>query len=242
MLALEEVSPEAIGERLGALRAGRALGVIVRGLVPAPALAATIDWIALHEIGLPRFEVAPGAHTLGCMLAPSQPLPVGPSLERYLDAASAIPVALIGGLHEALAALAGLPVAIPVAPDGRRYAPATLRIFASGAESPLHCDTYRELPCLTHLDSIADRQPHLSWYLTLVPPARGGDLVVVDRRHGEPSQGFAQATHYAIGAGDLVVFDAGRWFHQISRCEGERRTLGGFAAPSRDGRRLYAWG
>jgi hypothetical protein len=79
-------------------------------------------------------------------------------------------------------------------------------------------------------------------------PEAGGELSILSLRHGEPGavapeRSGAASRSYRIDAGDLVVFDGGRWFHRIETCRGPtpRRTYAGFAGLSRDGAILHAW-
>jgi hypothetical protein len=44
------------------------------------------------------------------------------------------------------------------------------------------------------------------------------------------------------GVGDLLVFDGGRHYHEVTRVAGRARwTLGGFLALGRDHRSIYFW-
>ena len=44
-------------------------------------------------------------------------------------------------------------------------------------------------------------------------------------------------------AGDMILFDGGRWFHKVDVVRGSatRWTIGGFLMFDRDGRRAYYW-
>ena len=241
-------SASAHAEIVDQIYAGRALGCIVRGLVTLEAATAAIA--RLHDAPRESIGGDGDAYVHGCMLAPTVRRPQGPELDEYLASAAAWHAPSIFGddvmanIHGVMSAIANHKrVRVPLAPDGRSYASATVRVFPDAAEVPIHCDTYRVMPGHQHLSTLTDARTQLSWYLPLSVPREGGQLAIYEARHGEPSPKLEHPELYTIGVGDLVVFDAGRYYHAITRIAGEpRRTLAGFARLSADGTCVYAWG
>jgi hypothetical protein len=237
--------------------AGTALGVVVRNVLDRDAVQRALDRLQRADASAPRSELVPRAYTLGIMLAPTAPRPDGPDFETYLRVSAGwSAVALLGAedhrrIDAALSALAGgRPVEVPTTPDGRSYAPATLRVFLDGGGAPAHCDTYPPLACHRHLDSIVDRATQISWYVPLSVPEAGGTLTIFSLAHGQPSAAAperalerSESVRYSISPGDLLVFDGGRRFHRVDVCSGPtpRRTFGGFAGLSQAHDRLYRW-
>jgi len=240
---------------------GRLHGLSIQGVVPPQEMAAAVR--RLDDLGLPRHGTIPGvdaAFSYGLMIAPTGDHPRGPDPELYLAAAGPAAAALQGLLappglvpllSRVLGLLSGLPAAVARAADGRTYLPASVRVFGDGWGAPLHCDTYMDSPTHAHLHQVTDRSTQLSWYLPMSLPEQGGELRIYDARHGEPGlvgddmAALAARPHVTVplSTGDMVLFDAGRWFHQIMPARGPtpRRTLGGFAALSADHRGLLFW-
>jgi hypothetical protein len=98
----------------------------------------------------------------------------------------------------------------------------------------------------------------MSFYVPLVIPQNGGELrlfhtnclkggdSLIKRFGGEEKarphfeeRGFQIV---APGVGDLLVFDGGRWYHDVTAITaGSRWTLGGFLAVTRDHQAVYYW-
>jgi hypothetical protein len=211
----------------------------------------------------------PQMRLLGSSLTPYVGFPDGPPLEHYLSVADAFR-GLVGPLFEAFGGLearvnallgalsGGLPVAPPLSADGRAYTPATVRQLPPGVGIPLHVGEsflqtggYRELAPRLRPDL------QLSWFFTLAPAAEGGELVVHDLTWGDPRTPWRQdrvvdedalverfpARRFKPGAGDLLIFNGGRYWHSVSPVGGAnpRYTLGGFIGFSRDMTRLWYW-
>ena len=224
---------------------GRLLGVTVRGAFDAAALdrAARVacDCLPARSLG------APGVTGLGLMLAPTAAAPLGPDFDGYLRAAAEDGPRLesIFSVRDRLAAtlgrLAGTTAEVPRHHDGRSYTWATLRLVEPDRGIDEHCDTYAPSPTFEHLHQVTDRSTQLSWYVVARAPERGGVLELRGARDRTPGR---SCDPVPLGGGDLVLFDAGRQFHRITRVDGAaaRVTLGGFAARRRDGAGLYFWG
>jgi len=260
MSSLTEVGSEDLERHatlVDEIYAGTALGVIVRNVLDRNAVQRALERLQRADSTAPRTELVSRAYTLGVLLAPTAPRPDGPDFETYLRVSAGWSAAVLLGTEDhrridgALSALAGgRPVEVPTAPDGRSYAPATLRVFLDGGSAPAHCDTYPPLACHRHLDSIVDRTTQISWYLPLSVPEEGGTLTLFSLAHGQreaadPERALerAEVARYTIAPGDLLVFDGGRRFHRVDACAGPtpRRTFGGFAGLSRAHDRLYRW-
>jgi hypothetical protein len=163
---------------------------------------------------------------------------------------------------------AGLPVEVPAGPElGQIYAPATIRVLPAGRGITPHADnSLYDKPQSWHLSTLTE-PALLSFFLTLSRPQTGGELVVYALEWDDFRPGTDVATHLHVksgeteligdaagyvrtfpstsfkpGVGDLLVFDAGRYFHEVTPgIDGPRWTIGGFVAPSRDNERLYYW-
>lgn len=163
-------------------------------------------------------------------------------------------------LDEALNALGGgRPVGVPHGPDGRPYLAATVRALIEGDRLPLHYEneTLRS-PVMDALRPRLDTATLLSFYVPLVTPPEGGILrlfavncldggdSLIGRLGGDEkalpyfeAQGF---TEVLPGIGDLLVFDGGRWYHDVTPIAGgERWTLGGFLSATRAHDAIYYW-
>lgn len=163
-------------------------------------------------------------------------------------------------LHDAMTALGGgRPVNVPLGADHRPYLAATIRALIEGDQLPLHYEneTLRS-SVMDALRPLLDTSTLLSFYVPLVTPPSGGILrlfavncldggdSLIGRLGGDEKalpyfeeQGFIEVLP-AIG--DLLVFDGGRWYHDVTPIVGgERWTLGGFLAPTRAHDAVYYW-
>lgn len=163
-------------------------------------------------------------------------------------------------LHDAMTALGGgRPVSVPLGADGRSYLASTIRALIDGDQLPLHYEneTLRS-PVMDALRPLLDTSTLMSFYLPLATPPSGGILrlftvncldggdSLIGRLGGDEKalpyfeeRGFIEVKP---GIGDLLVFDGGRWYHDVTRIAGgERWTLGGFLAATRDHDAVYYW-
>jgi hypothetical protein len=170
-------------------------------------------------------------------------------------------------MTEIFGALTGLPVEVPAGPEpGQIYAPSTIRLLPRGHGITPHADnSLYDKPQAWHLSTLTE-PALLSFFLTLSLPQSGGELVVYALEWGDfrPGSDTANRLHVARGettligdaaahvrtfasmsfkpaVGDLLIFDAGRYFHEVTPGDSARCTIGGFMAPSRDNQRLYYW-
>ncbi|MEZ4441635.1 MAG: 2OG-Fe(II) oxygenase [Polyangiaceae bacterium] len=218
-----------------------------------------------HDENRPQVEV------YGCAVSPSDRWPAGPDPAIYFDAAPAfrerlaqVPLDPARFFLEALGHLASRSAEVPEL-GGRRYGSCTVRHLPRGTALPPHCERiYDGIEVYRDLRAIGvDLAAQLSFFLVVGQPARGGEL----RLHPGPWQErmavlgpprakarpddpdpprptFEAPPPITITpkVGDLVVFPGGGIVHEIMPIEnGDRWTVGGFAAFGPDGR-LYAWG
>ena len=91
------------------------------------------------------------------------------------------------------------------------------------------------LPCHEQLRAISDATTQLSWYVVLALPDSGGELAIYLDED--------TTVHHRPQIGDLLLFDGGRYEHEVLPSAGATRiTLGGFARRSLAADRLYFWG
>jgi len=155
----------------------------------------------------------------------------------------------------------GRDVRVPGGPNGSAYAPATIRGLHEGGQIDLHCENETvEFPAMWHLSRLIQARNQLSFYVVLACAESGGELVIHNARYGEgpgeqlarmertgcaPLRAIAPYGHLVprTDVGDLLVFDAGRYFHRVTSVVGQRTrwTMGGFLARSRDDRTVYYW-
>ena len=151
----------------------------------------------------------------------------------------------------------GLSVERPHARDGRQYALMNLRRLPPGGIIPPHCENeqfhraaYDDLRSRLHLDAL------LSFYVSVRPADIGGRLAVHDAtwsslreqtKNGHLQVGGAivdaDFVSFQLPPGSMIIFDGGRWVHQILPVEGTRNrwTMGGFLALGSARDRIFAW-
>lgn len=224
------------------LLSGQLHGLTLRGALPAARCAALAE--ALPGAPLSRHRLLhgePPVVSYGHMLAPSELEPRGADSAAYLaDAEGDRPFfqPLEPELFALLTALSGLPAQLATLHD-RPCALATVRALPPGRGIPLHRDTYNRSPIWEALAPSCDPTTRLSWYLALNDA--GGQLQVSPQTTGLEYGASIAGDPVPLRPGDLVLFDAGRLFHQVSPGQTPRLTLGGFAAPSADMGRLLVW-
>lgn len=247
------------------VHAGRLDGVIIKHIFPAERIGEVARRIE-HDAGdLPIFRPPDGRKGLVYgwpLVAPESPI------ERYLEMAERFRAAcatLFGCADEpertiaqALSSIAGgREVCVPRADDGRKYLPATIRFLADGDLLPLHYENeVFGWPGMRHLTPRLDRSTLMSFYIPMVLSERGGELVLYRSieagggRIGELGGDDAARPHLERegfdilrpGAGDLLVFDGGQRYHEVTRVEGRTRwTMGGVMALSNDQRTVHFW-
>jgi hypothetical protein len=172
-------------------------------------------------------------------------------------------------IAEVFSALSGgLPAISPLGPEGQPYTPSTVRVLTEGHEIGVHVGNgFARLPQARHLSSLIDMTDQISFFTPFSVSEGGGELVVYGMEYSDLSalmptntsadvsnvwlegSKIAQvfndmdATAFAPGPGDMLIFDGGRYFHRVSKIQGQvpRRTIGGFLGFSLDHQRLYYW-
>ncbi|MCX4243648.1 2OG-Fe(II)-dependent halogenase WelO5 family protein [Paraliomyxa miuraensis] len=142
--------------------------------------------------------------------------------------------------------------------DGREYQAFSIRTMMPSGQIGLHYENEAfDAESMAGLRRIcgAGVRPHLlSIYLTLQAPERGGELGLYSIGEDDPDtptlkymprddartyEHFERTSpHHRLraGTGDMLLFDAGRYFHRVVRVEGERDrwTIGSFIVLSED--------
>jgi hapalindole-type alkaloid chlorinase len=242
----------------------RILGAVVRGVFDPAAIDALRRDIGSGAVDLPlvRSEHYGGA-SYGEMLI------VSPGdLSSYFASAARMRGLVAGTAHvesrlvEVFGVLSGgLPIVLAEGPDGAPYSPVTIRVVEPGGSIAVHCENETvRFPAMAHLATAIDTRDQLSFYTPLALPEAGGELHVYPLRHGEPSgatfnrspRSFAEIGEAlstlspvipALGLGDLLLFDAGRYYHGVTPVRGarERWTMGGFLGRVASGQRILFW-
>jgi hypothetical protein len=153
----------------------------------------------------------------------------------------------------------GRPVHIARAPDGRDYCASTVRFLDDGDSLPCHYENESfHAPALRAVAAGLNQSTLMSFYVPLGLPDHGGELRLywVDCFEGRQGMiGFlggdeqarphlerAGYTILAPAVGDLLLFDGGRFYHEVTTVRGERWTMGGVFAFTADGRAVTFWG
>jgi hypothetical protein len=239
-------------------------GMIIRNVYPKDFMAQVVQRLEAQETQFPRVDFPERfkAHFLGRALDGAE-LP-----EYFRDAAlfrESVQQLFAGGtpyetrLEQVFGAMAGgRKVELPMNPQGEAYTPGTIRVLPEGGSIGTHCGNEASTrPSYTHLNTVVDRHDQISFFITLQAPDAGGELEVyslqfshVDKRNFERGHtvvdhllSLYEAKKYRPQAGDLLIFDGGRYFHQVLKVEGPhtRWTIGGFMMFSNDGQTLHYW-
>ncbi|HCH62916.1 MAG: hypothetical protein CL927_01755 [Deltaproteobacteria bacterium] len=161
-------------------------------------------------------------------------------------------------LQRILSVIAGRPVAPMPAPNGATYAPVSARRLLEGATLTIHRgNEFFDWPSNHDLVQRVDTRDQISFFTPLQPPPAGGALHIYpgyfpppQREHLEVKSARElaeadrqmQVTVLNPEAGDLVVFDGGRYLHRVTAAHGgERWTIGGFVCPTPDAERVWMW-
>lgn len=254
----------ASGDVIGRIVRREIDGVIARGVVDPSRAEAVVQALEGGALAVPRRRFAREfeAFAIGPCLDQAEH-----GTEAYFDAVPTFERAaseVLGNEVEAnlAAALAALaeprPIVTPRSAAGRSYGRFSLRCLPPGGLIPPHAENEHLLrPPYDDLRPQLDPQVILSFYLTLAPAETGGELAVhafgfdeLDRtsmrdRHSQVGDALAHRERFAMKprAGDLLLFDGGRNFHQVLPVGGaaNRWTMGGFVALSANGAQVLAW-
>ncbi len=246
----------------------RITGILIRAAFPAATVARVVERLESGACG--HVERA-SKYWRGRAIGPSLQYAV-PDLRDYFAEVSGFHsdcAALFKGgpdfqtrSEELLAhARAGRPLSALRGPRGEMYGTTTIRGLVPGSTMHPHCDIEQfKLPAVRHLASHLDASAMLSYLLQLATPEAGGELHVYGVRYDdEPGETFArmefstEESMRAIAAygelvvpmapGDVLLFNAGHYFHQVDPVVGSRTrwTQGGFLSRSYDGGSVYCW-
>jgi hypothetical protein len=200
---------------------------------------------------------------------PTYSAPTGASLEAYLESAKGHQAATAGlfdadfDVTEAFKRVlgrfsSGRDVDIPVADDGRRYVPFTIRRLTDGKQIGLHHDYHYPLALYNQLAPTLDTRTLISFVVTLQRPDAGGELFVYAVTPDTPDppkmpNGFQwdqealerrfPFTSFKTNPGDLFLLASGRILHRIGRVSGPRAriSMGGFLALDKADSRVLYW-
>jgi uncharacterized protein YaiE (UPF0345 family) len=255
-------------------------GVIIREVLPKDVIELVVsrlknDEVDMSEILDSKFaDAVKGAYTLGenIVFADS-------SLQQYFDYAAIFRQkcrtlfegmldfeALMESMLRSLSG--GLTVKIPSGSQGQSYIPATIRKVPTNHEFPIHVgNDFLNSPQSEHLRTIVDVTDQLSFFIPLVLPEAGGELVIYgmewdgeelvfedtnsnegycSRLYHQSHQVFDQqygSMTFKPNIGDMMLFDGGRFYHCIVPTVGDRTriTIGGFLAFSKEHDAIYYW-
>jgi hypothetical protein len=238
---------------LSDLHAGHLRGVVIRSVLAAET-AGSLVAVLEADRELPRVPM--GSRFIGESLGLGLDRAVGERRADYLDAADVMErrlhrlpgeplVALLEATLHRLASPRGVSRATDEA--GRAFAPLVFRRLPTGGRIPPHAELEQldRAPYASYKQRL-EGSTIISFFLCLQASGAGGALRVHElswrdydhrhdhRGHTDPSEQLKGRAWQepAIPTGSLVLFDSGRWFHEVTPVEGEttRWTAGGFIA------------
>ncbi|MCC5669184.1 2OG-Fe(II) oxygenase [Nostoc sp. CHAB 5784] len=146
----------------------------------------------------------------------------------------------------------GLPVKLPIGPEGQTYTPATIRVLPEGYQIPVHVgNDFRDMPSSNHLRTLIDISDQLSYFIVLSAPEAGGELEVYNvewtpKKASNSTTTSVSETDYALTQdnymlevkswfqspqesvafaprpGDMVLFNGGTYYHRVTPVVGHR--------------------
>ncbi|MEZ4300349.1 MAG: 2OG-Fe(II) oxygenase [Polyangiaceae bacterium] len=248
----------------GRILQGELNGVVLKGVLSAEVAGGLVRRLEAGEMTVARRRFAREfeAYSIGPCLDQAEhglePYFGGvEEIERAFDALFGADVrAQIEGVVRRVAG--ARPLVWPKNEAGRPYGKMTLRCLPPGGLIPPHCEN-EQLPRAPYdgLRAHIDTTALVSFYLTLAAAEDGGELSIHDMGAHELGRLPVRDGHSDVGAallergrvlvrpmaGDMIVFDGGRFFHQVRPVGGARNrwTMGGFMALSASGREVLAW-
>jgi len=262
---LLELNPQSLhgcGDIMGSIRNGKIDGILIKDFMPAE-IALSRGEILRHNPSLMRSTFCPYGRIYARTI-----IGIGNQSEQYFEDAQVFRSeceqffgsedsfeAHLGQLLSKIAG--GRKVSLPLGLDGSPYSPATIRwVDPAGMIAP-HCEkVYFQTGSLPFqlLNQIASADTIFSFFMVMTKPEAGGELVLYNFNwQNQNGNGGGKKTdlkylnsHYnptsiPISEGDLIIFDAGQIWHQISEVKGTipRMTIGGFISFSKDDKTLY---
>ena len=251
-------------DKLDAIVLRRAFPLTVATTVAARVRAgSSLPWLRPNKIG-PSTDI----EVLGIPATPTFEAPRGPGVDAYFRGAEEYDAVIRtvfpadcepGSYTESLIARVSGGRGVEAARDsrGRRFARFSLRSLPEGQCIIVHNDHFHfNLPVYTDLVSHLDTTISLSFFAVIQAPEGGGELVVHGLTHRDEAPTFPngmsdagaiqdrfQFEEFDLGTGDVIVFGAGKFYHQVRPVVGKRPriTLGGFLALDRDRKTVIYW-
>jgi hypothetical protein len=236
-------------------------GLVIRGVYSKEEVARVVSRLESSQKNFPLMYLPESqkSYFLGLCLEGGDP-----TLKDYLNAAErfrseTLPVfegmeafeTRIERLFRSLGG--GRKVQLAQYPDGRFYTPATIRILPVGGQLAPHCgNEMYSRPSYEHLKTFVDNHDQISYFLTLQDAEEGGGLIIYSLKWSEvgpenilPDErsnvgsllGESEWMEVRPSAGDVLVFDGGRYLHRVDWVQGSRTrwTMGGFLMFDRAG-------
>lgn len=241
----------------------RVLGAIVRNVFDRQTVATLVDALGMGKTNVPRVPSEHyGGASYGEMLIVTQDLESYFASASHMQGLAANGIDIEGRLRDVLGSLAqGLSLQLAHNARGQRYSAVTVRVVEPGGSIDVHCENETVgFPNMGHLRTLIDDGDQISFYTPLILPEGGGELAIHPLRYEEPSgrplrersrklvelgPDLAPLNSIVpnVGVGDLLLFDAGRYFHGVSPVMGPqaRWTMGGFLARAKAGDHLVYW-
>jgi hypothetical protein len=257
--------PDELTEGLRRIRKGELQGLLLKSVVEPQQLEVGVAKLKSNQHTLEKYRFAPGfpGWTYGLNLDLAAPdlddytAQVEPTLSGLRDLFG---WPLFEHILKKLEELAHpLPLKVPQSRQGTPYLPVTIRRLPEGGLLPPHVGNEQKSRApYADLNTKIGAESMMSYFLMLQTPESGGELRVHDIQDSELTpadfyRGRLQVDHKLEGgvqhhtvapqAGDLLVFDGGRWVHEVLQVKGPktRWTLGGFLAFSEDVDRVWIW-
>ncbi|MEA5549579.1 hypothetical protein VB713_01050 [Anabaena cylindrica UHCC 0172] len=248
-------------------------GMIIREALPKETVELVVSRLNSDEGGMSDIldtkfaDAIKGAYTLGENIVFSDP-----GLQQYFDYAAIFRQKcrkLFAGtldfeelMEYVLGSLSGgLSVKVPSKSQQQSYIPATIRQVPTDHEFPIHVgNDFLNSPQSEHLRTLVDVTDQLSFFVPLVLPESGGELVVygmewdgeelafdnINRSYHKSHPLFDQeygSMTFKPNVGDMMLFDGGRFYHCIVPTVGDRTriTIGGFLSFAKQHDAVYYW-
>jgi hypothetical protein len=247
----------------------RLTGIIVHGAFPAATVARVVEQL---ERGACDHVERPSKYWNGRAIGPALHYATCGDLRDYFDQVREFRVDCAAlfeggpGFHTRIDELlthahAGRPLSVLHGPAGETYATATIRGLVPTSTMELHVDIEQfKIPTIQHLESRLDTSSLLSYFVLLGTPEVGGRLHVHALRYDDErgpafarmelpiDEAMREIAAYGelvlpMVPGDMLLFDAGYYFHHVDSIGGSRTrwTQGGFLSRSRDGASVFYW-
>lgn len=257
LLELDVSSLSNTSDLIGSIRRGEIDGLIVKGFMPAEIALSRARYLLENPDSM-RNSFCPYGRIYARTL-----VGIGHQLDRYLDDAQVFKAEcdhlfepednFQSRLENLLLQISGSrQVSVPQSPSGQSYSPVTIRRVDPGGAIAPHCESlYFEAknPEFNHLHQLAEETTQFSFFMPMALPEAGGNLMLYDLDWEASDiqtsltrlKSEKPSTQVTVGVGDLIIFDAGRIWHYISKVEGSkpRLTIGGFICFSLDDRTVY---